>query len=38
MDRDKIDNLIKKLKRLKKDTPYRRRVNIGDDDDCGGDE
>ena len=38
MDRDKIDNLIKKLKRLKKDTTYRRRVNIGDDDDCGGDE
>lgn len=36
MDRKKIDNLIKKLKRLKKDTVFKRKIDIGNDDDCGG--
>ena len=38
MDRDKLDSLIKRLKELRNNTISKRRINIGDDDDCGGDE
>tara|TARA_R100000773_G_scaffold44667_2_gene47182 strand:+ start:2245 stop:2361 length:117 start_codon:yes stop_codon:yes gene_type:complete len=36
MDKERIDRIIKGLKNLKKEMVFRPKIDVGNDDDCGG--